>query len=211
MPKEPPDAQAAEQQLASLTADSARIVGLARALVIVDENTNAQAVALLATIAAGRKAIETQRKWFVKPLNDQVKAVNAKFAELDAPAAAADGIVRGRLLAYREQQEAARQAEERRRQAEYAQDKKDARALGMAAPAPAQPLAVAEAPRTTATEAGSATVRKVWAFEVTDLAAVPAQYKVIDEVLLRVAVRNGAREIPGVRIYEKDQLAVKTK
>jgi hypothetical protein len=56
---------------------------------------------------------------------------------------------------------------------------------------------------------GGVSTRKVWTFEITDEAAVPRDYLVVDETKIRQAMRDGAREIPGVRIYQDDQLAVR--
>jgi hypothetical protein len=48
-------------------------------------------------------------------------------------------------------------------------------------------------------------VKKVWAYEVTDPAAVPAEYLTPDLVKIKDAVKNGAREIAGVRIFQDIQ------
>jgi len=57
------------------------------------------------------------------------------------------------------------------------------------------------------TEAGSATQRKVWKHEITDEAQVPREYLMIDEAKVRQAVKQGIREIPGVRIFEHTEIA----
>lgn len=51
--------------------------------------------------------------------------------------------------------------------------------------------------------------RKVWKAEVIDDAAVPRDYLVVDEKAIRAAVKSGVREIPGVRIYSVDEMAVR--
>ena len=51
--------------------------------------------------------------------------------------------------------------------------------------------------------------RKVWDFDVLDPAAVPREFLKVDEVAIRAAVRAGTREIPGVRIEQKTQAAVR--
>lgn len=81
-----------------------------------------QAAELLQRIAAERKAAEAARVELVKPLNDHVKHINSRFREATGPAEEADKIVRGKLLAWREEQERLRREEqarlERERQAE---------------------------------------------------------------------------------------------
>lgn len=51
-------------------------------------------------------------------------------------------------------------------------------------------------------------MRTTWVFEVTDESAVPRQYLSVDETAIRKAVASGVREIPGVNIYAKTELAV---
>ncbi|MEI7636166.1 MAG: hypothetical protein WCJ37_02590 [Syntrophus sp. (in: bacteria)] len=58
--------------------------------------------------------------------------------------------------------------------------------------------------KVTRTDTGtSAHQRKVWTFEVVDASLVPAEYKIIDEQLIKDAVRMGLRSIPGVRVFEE--------
>jgi hypothetical protein len=52
--------------------------------------------------------------------------------------------------------------------------------------------------------------RKVWRFEIQDAGLVPREYLTVDEKKIRAAVREGAREIPGVRIYQETQIAIAT-
>jgi hypothetical protein len=68
-----------------------------------------------------------------------------------------------------------------------------------------------EAPKVTRTDTGtSAYQRKAWTFEVMDASLVPAEYKIVDEQLIKDAVKMGAREIPGVRIFEETKTVFRT-
>lgn len=51
--------------------------------------------------------------------------------------------------------------------------------------------------------------RKVWKFEVLDPDEVPRKYLVVDEKLVRDAVKVGIRDIGGVRIYEETEIALR--
>lgn len=63
-------------------------------------------------------------------------------------------------------------------------------------------------PATTQTATlGSAQIRKVWAFRIVDRALIPRQFLQVDEPAIRRAVVDGARSIPGVEIYETEQIA----
>jgi len=45
--------------------------------------------------------------------------------------------------------------------------------------------------------------REVWKFEVVDALAVPDRFKSVNEVAVGAAVRNGTRDIPGIRIFSE--------
>lgn len=48
-------------------------------------------------------------------------------------------------------------------------------------------------------------VRKVWKFEVVNLALVPANFLTIDDAKVKAAIAEGAREIPGLKIFQDIQ------
>lgn len=75
-----------------------------------------------------------------------------------------------------------------------------------AASAPA-PKAAALAPLKA--DSGSAVVRHEWNATVVDPDAVPREYLVVDMAKVRAAVKDGVREIPGVRIEQVESLAVR--
>lgn len=50
---------------------------------------------------------------------------------------------------------------------------------------------------------------RVWVFDVVDANAVPREYLVVDEKKIRAAVRAGAREIPGVKIYQDVKVSIR--
>ena len=52
-------------------------------------------------------------------------------------------------------------------------------------------------------------VRMIWDFEVVDLSKVSVEYLMINEKAVREAIRNGAREIEGVKIFQKPVVAIK--
>lgn len=53
----------------------------------------------------------------------------------------------------------------------------------------------------------SKNIRMVWDFEITNPNLIPREYLVVDEKAIRTSIiNNGTREIPGVRIFQKEQL-----
>jgi hypothetical protein len=53
-------------------------------------------------------------------------------------------------------------------------------------------------------------VRMLWTFEVIDKAKVPIEYLYVDEQVVRQAItgKDGLREIPGLRIFEKPSVSL---
>jgi flagellar biosynthesis GTPase FlhF len=62
---------------------------------------------------------------------------------------------------------------------------------------------------TTRTASGTASTRMVWGFEIIDSSEIPRNFLKVDESAIRDAVRSGVREIPGVKIEQKPQVAVR--
>jgi hypothetical protein len=55
----------------------------------------------------------------------------------------------------------------------------------------------------------TAFAREVWTYEVMDPAAVPLGYLTIDDAAVKGAIRDGIREIPGIRIYQDERFTIK--
>lgn len=52
-------------------------------------------------------------------------------------------------------------------------------------------------------------VTKTWTFDLEDLSEVPREYLVLDETKVRAAIKEGARHIPGIRIYQKESISLR--
>lgn len=124
--------------------------------------------------------------------------------------------------------EARRKREEEAREVE-ARTRREAFAAGMTIPevreiaaleradVEAKPLEIAPtaAPtyvppprKTTRAETGATTtVKKVWTYQLRDLSKVPTSYLVLDSAKVRAAIRDGVRDIPGIEIYQDEQVA----
>ena len=199
----------------------------AEAMVIESDETVIGATNLLGYIAQSKKQFEDRRTGIVKPLNDNVKRVNDAFRGITAPLNTAETILKQKVLIYNRAQEKKRQEEiarieaerkvaEEQRQKEIEERKQTLGALGineeetgpLDGPILQTYLMPPVIPTMTKTSLGSATIKKVWTFEITDETLIPRTYFTVDEKKIREAVRAGVREIPGVRIYQDDQLAV---
>lgn len=70
-------------------------------------------------------------------------------------------------------------------------------------------MAKASAPTEINQSGANASVRMVWAFDVVDLAQVPVEFVTVNDSAVRQAIKDGTREIPGLKIYQKPTVAIK--
>lgn len=189
-----------QQQTQELMTKAELIVREAKEMVVQDKDSLTTAVDFLGKIATAKKEVDSRRRFFTDPLNQQVKSINDLFRNYSDPLAEADKIVRNKVLAY-QAEEAKRVAEEQQRVIEEAK----AQTEGFAP----IPISIVEEPeKTVRAGAGSATTRQVWTFKIVDPSKVPDEYKVIDEKKIAAVVKAGVRNIPGVEIYPTSSLVV---
>jgi methyl coenzyme M reductase alpha subunit len=55
---------------------------------------------------------------------------------------------------------------------------------------------------------GNTQTRKVWTYEVTDFSKVPDDFKVINNVAVNQGIRDGLRNVLGLRIYQEEKLSI---
>jgi hypothetical protein len=177
---------------------------------VTDLTTEARAAEFRARIKGRLKDIEGKRTQYTGPLNEVIRSINADFKRVSDPLNKAVEIVDGGIKEFR-MAEDFREKEELRKRAEAeasaaihdvqrtmtpktvatAQEKGDAYLA-----------ANAEAPKSVATQTGSMTGRRPWKHEILDEDAVPREFCSPDPKKLTAAVKAGAREIPGCRIFE---------
>jgi cell division protein FtsN len=196
---------------------------IVESLVVTNAEEEKKAVEILGKIKQYQKRSEDNRTTLVKPLNDHVKMINARFKETSAPLVAMERKAKSVILKFKQaeqkrldeerkkQEEEDRKAfeAERKKKLEEANNRKEKKEIKQEEFTPTEKPVEKKTP--VRTESGTASTKKVWNFEVIDPTTVPDDYKVIDEKLIRVAVRNGVREIKGVRIFEEDQLNMRAK
>lgn len=195
------------KEIQEVKAQTGSVVETAQTIAIDNDADLENASGVLKTIADTKKEVEARRQFFVKPLNDQVKRINELFKGLAAPLLEADTMIRRKVSEYRAAQaEIARKEQERlNKLAAEQQARLDKKAEKKGVEAPKITAPVVAAPPT---KVGNVATRKVWKFEITDAGKVPAEYLVVDETKIRRDVNAGVREIPGVRIFQDEQIAV---
>ena len=202
-----------DERVSSPRGIAAKAIATAKAFEITEESHIEGATDVLSILKRAKTRLESARKFFVQPLNDHVKKINGIFKAFVSPIDEADVALRVKVLDWqtaererRWKQQAAIDARARREQ-----EKREAKAAAQAKPAPPPPPRRIVAPVATSSAGivGKSATRKVWAFEVEDVAKVPLHYLRVDVVAINEAIRNGIREISGVRIYQKNTLQVR--
>ena len=192
------------QEIVEIQQSSSNILNVAATLDIRGDADLKTAAEALQTIAAQKKLIESRRQFFVKPLNDQVKKINDLFKPIAAKLGEVDIMIRTKVNKYRSDQAAIAAKEQKRLDdlaiKQQARLDKKSEKTGVEAPKIIAPVVQ---PATTKVE--GMTVRKTWTYEIVDEKLVPDDYYTIDPTKIRSAIKNEIREIPGIRIYQKEE------
>lgn len=204
-----------ESRLENWKAKGDEIIKVANAIVVKDETGHTGAIDHLSKIKGEKNGIEAAKKSLGDPFRLVYEKINAMFKVIAKPYEDADAMIQKKVKDYlRAKEEAIRQENERRQREADEKAKKDiARSARTGAPPPAPappPVRVPEAPKTVAgTGGGTATAKRPWKFEIIDETIIPREYLMPNEKFIRAAVNAGKREIPGVRIYQDIELAIK--
>lgn len=178
----------------------------------------------LAFVQSWIRAGEQARSSMLAPLRNRMDEIRRKYDELLRPMQLAEGRIKAALLNYRVNlklaaaERARIAADERAKEAAEAA-MKDAADAGLN---PAQSEALARTvgeevgrseyaegfvPTAFKGDAGRATIRRTWTFEVIAELDVPRRYLVVDTRSILEAIRIGVRDIPGVRIFQREGIA----
>jgi hypothetical protein len=180
---------------------------LATAMIVETVEHVTAATNFLGFLATSKKRFEARRTFFVKPLNDQVAAINAAFKSIIVPLDNATATLKNKVITYSREQERLRQEEIKRLQQEEAAKIIEAYQKGEEIPLPTV-IAPPKAPTMTKVDFGKTVAKKRWTFQVLIPSLVPRQYMMVNDQAIRDAIKAGTRDIPGVRIYQDEQLAV---
>lgn len=185
-------------------------------LVIKSEDDYKGASDFLDLINTKKKNADKMRKFFVDPLNAQVKTINALFMPQIASADEVVQVVKKKMATYFNIQEEARLKEQAR--LDKIRADADAKRIAEGKEVIAEPVReVAMPTKTVATGASKAQVRKVWTHEIEHLDQLPddikkailgeAWKKGIAKTVVQKFVDAGIREMTGVRIFEETRIA----
>jgi len=176
-------------------------------LTIIDKETREAASAIRSQIKDIEKRLKGREEFFKRPAQDYVKKVTAFFKYFSDRIETADKILKKKQVEDFENQERARREAQAKIDAENEARRKEAEEEAKknnTVPEP-MPVEVMVAPTETMvrTDQGGTTFSKRWTFEVEIADQVPREYCEPVDTLIREAVRNGQRNIPGVKIFEE--------
>jgi len=141
--------------------------------------------------------LEAKRLEFTSPLNQSLKAINETFRQLRNPLTQARTLLTGKILHWkRAETEKLEKEEARRRAIQEAHEKK-----GHEVKAPI----TLERPEN---KIGNTQTRKVWRWKVKDFSKLPDECKLPNGIMINQKIREGERDIPGLEIYQEEQLSI---
>lgn len=209
--------------------ESYRIDERAKLVTVTDAISYDRAVDFLKEVNTKMKDFKAQREKYIKPMKDSIKAIDDKLKEPIKLLEDTEATLREKLNAYLaevQKQEEERLAIERKQAEDNALKEIDSLENMKTQASEFDDVTQKAIQRTIenkqnrAIEAtalqekinlstSSASVSMVWDFEVTDKSQLPLEYLKVDEVAIRNAIRNGQREIAGVKIFQKPQLSLR--
>jgi hypothetical protein len=160
----------------------------------------AGAADLIAKLKETGSLIKAKKESITKPLNEALKNARELFAPIETQFANAEAIVKTKILGYKQKIDAeAREAdakiaarvEKGTLKMETAERKLDE---------------VERVETTTRGSVGEVQIRKIRKVRITDEAALPREYLIPDNVAIRRDALGG-KTIPGVEVYEEEQVA----
>ena len=188
-----------EKIIKTIEGGSHSVVQKAESLVI-DSNESAEGSAeLLKEIKIQLNNAEDTRKSFTQPLNESLRNINEAFKKATEPLTKAESIIKNKILTWRREENERIQREEARRQklqmAHYSKGHN------------VNPLVQMDRVQ----KVGATSTKKVWRWELKSFKDLPDEFKMTNDVAINQAIREGKREIKGLRVYEDEVLAVSTK
>lgn len=185
---------------------STDIITQATALKITTLEDAELAADYLGTLKDGYNDAETERKAIVKPFNDGVKAINARFKKITTPISDAMGAIKTELLRFDDEQQKLRD------QAALAvAEKLEEEGNDVSADITLKTAQIA-APKVQSNSGNTASVRKTWDFEVEDIKAFANAHPEMVEVkatAVRALIRTGTRDLAGLKITQKKSIAAR--
>lgn len=190
---------------------------------VAELSTATDTVKLIKTI---QREAEADRVTMTGPLNAVLKNINDRYKRISVPLKEADDILRRKMSVFQSEQarlERIRQDEERKKAAEKAREEAEAQAAKGNEQAAeeleqhadrieAAPIEVAKSIVSGAATGAKSVLTKRWTFRVKSIAVLSAEHPelvTVDSAAIRKRIAEGAREIPGLEIYQEESVSVR--
>lgn len=183
-----------------LKTESSGLIGIAEELEVNTKPDAETASEYVKMISSTLKEIEKKRKEFTQPINESLRRMNASFKEISDPLERAKRQLSGKIVAWQTEQQAA--AEKARREAE----EKERRINDKLKAQGVQEKVTLPIPKEPENKLGEAHFREMWTFEIEDESLIPRDFLTVDFKKINAAIREGVREIAGVKVYKKKTL-----
>jgi len=148
------------------------------------------------------QSIDSKRKEWTKPLDEAKKRIMEDIKTLIEPLEKLEKDIKDRMIIFYKIEQNRLNEEQKRIEEEAKNRIIESGELEAIVP-------VVNDIKTQNGEFAKTTVRKVWVYEIEDLDKIPKEYWIIDEKLIKEAIRNGARKIDGLKIYQKENITTR--
>jgi len=173
---------------------------------VIDSESLQRAVVMIQEIKRAKEKVEETRKFFVDPLRKQISEINAKFKPYIDALDAAETLIKDEIIIYKEEERLKRELEleklRKQQELNYRKEVKKAEKRGLVPPPPPAPIEIVQP------KVDGLTMKKVWDFEIIDETKIPREYLTPDLVKIRKVIQAGVRNIEGLRIFERNIVAV---
>lgn len=204
----------ADAKVKALYQEATHLLELAEARVITENADLKSATEDLSVIARLKKALNEKKDEFVKPVRTFLNGFNDTFKTMLEPIEEADRITRDKMKGFKAEQQRKIAEAQAIEDEKMALAQREAELTGGEISVDLTPVeAPPPVPERVRTDIGMAGTAKVYKWEVTDKAAVPDEYKVVDAGAVGRVVKasKGSIVIAGIRIWEEDTIRVTTR
>lgn len=179
---------------------------VADAFKINDDKTMGEAADLARQMKAALDDIEAQRDSLVRPLFTAEREYNKQFGIVTDPLKKAGDHIRALIKNFdRERMQKHREAWEKQKEEHV---KVAAEASENDQPEPVPPPPTPKPGLVRGAYGSKAVIKEKWIHELEDIASVPLKYLTVDAAAVKAAIKDGVREIPGLKIYDDGQVAI---
>jgi len=183
-----------------------------KSLVITDNPSYEVAGGFLKKIKQAQKNVDETRKGMTKPLDESKKKIMDLFRPVETRIAEIEASVKRSLLEYQrivdERIRLENEARAKKDSEEMEQKAKDAEFFGDDS-IDMEPSKLEDMPVNVAPVVSGISTRLVWDFEIKEEGAITREYCSSDTKKIRAAVDFGVREIPGVRVFQKEIISAR--